>query len=56
MLGAMEEKAPLENHDTFGSARSADFGPMANPIIGIIALIECPVSIAFFVMIFGGFI
>ena len=35
---------------------SADFGPRANPIIGIIALIECPVSLAFFIMIFGGFI
>ena len=35
---------------------SADFGPRANPIIGIIALIECHVSIAFFVMIFCGFI
>ena len=35
---------------------SSDFGPRANAIIGIIALIECPVSIAFFVMIFGWFI
>ena len=35
---------------------SADFGQRANQIIGIIALIECPVSLAFFVMIFGGFI
>lgn len=35
---------------------SADFGPRSNPIIGIIALIEGLVSIAFFIMIFGGFI
>ena len=35
---------------------SADFGPISNQIIGIIALIECPVSLAFFVMILGGFI
>ena len=35
---------------------SADFGPRANPIIGIIALIEFPVSIALFVMIFAGLI
>lgn len=35
---------------------SADFGPRANPIIGIIALIECPVSLAFFVMILVGLI
>lgn len=35
---------------------SADFGPKANPIIGIIALIEGMVSFAFFVMIFCGFI
>ena len=35
---------------------SSDFGPRPNPIIGIIALIECPVSLAFFVMIFAGLI
>ena len=35
---------------------SSDFGPRPNSIIGIIALIECPVSLAFFIMIFGGFI
>ena len=35
---------------------SSDFGPMPNSIIGIIALIECPVSLAFFVMIFAGLI
>lgn len=35
---------------------SADYGPSANPIIGIIALLEIPVSLAFFIMIFGGFI
>ena len=33
---------------------SADFGPRANPIIGIIALIEIPVSLVFFAMILGG--
>lgn len=35
---------------------SADFGPKANSIIGIIALIECPISLAFFVMILAGLI
>ena len=35
---------------------SADFGPRPNAIIGIIALIECPISLAFFVMILGGLI
>lgn len=35
---------------------SSDFGPRPNSIIGIIALIECPVSLAFFVMIFAGLI
>lgn len=35
---------------------SADFGPRPNAIIGIIALIECPVSLAFFVMILAGLI
>lgn len=35
---------------------SADFGPRPNSIIGIIALIECPVSLAFFVMILVGLI
>lgn len=35
---------------------SADFGPRPNAIIGIIALIECPISLAFFVMIFAGLI
>lgn len=33
---------------------SADFGPIANQIIGIIALLEIPVSLVFFAMIFGG--
>ena len=35
---------------------SADYGPSANPIIGIIALLEIPVSLAFFVMILVGLI
>lgn len=35
---------------------SADFGPRANPIIGIIALLEIPVSLAFFIMILEGLI
>lgn len=35
---------------------SADFGPKANPIIGIIALIEVMVSLALFVIIFAGLI
>lgn len=35
---------------------SDDFVPRPNSIIGIIALIECPVSLAFFVMIFAGLI
>ena len=35
---------------------SSDFGPSPNAIIGIIALIECPISIAFFVMILVGLI
>jgi hypothetical protein len=35
---------------------SADLGPRPNSIIGIIALIECPVSLAFFVMILVGLI
>lgn len=35
---------------------SSDFGPRPNSIIGIIALIECPVSLAFFVMILAGLI
>lgn len=33
---------------------SADFGPISNQIIGIIALLEIPVSLVFFAMIFGG--
>ena len=35
---------------------SADFGPIANQIIGIIALLEIPVSLVFFVMILEGLI
>ena len=35
---------------------SSDFGPRPNSIIGIIALIECPISLAFFVMILVGLI
>lgn len=35
---------------------SSEFGPKANPIIGIIAMIESQVSLAFFIMIFGGLI
>lgn len=35
---------------------TSEFGPKANPIIGIIAMIESQVSLAFFVMIFGGLI
>ena len=35
---------------------SADFGPISNQIIGIIALLEIPVSLVLFAMIFGGFI
>lgn len=35
---------------------SADYGPSANPIIGIIALVEIPVSLAFFAMILEGLI
>ena len=35
---------------------SADFGPIANQIIGIIALIEIPVSLVFFAMIIEGLI
>ena len=35
---------------------SSDFGPRPNSIIGVIALIECPVSLAFFVMILVGLI
>ena len=35
---------------------SDDYGPRPNVIIGIIALIECPVSLAFFVMILEGLI
>ena len=35
---------------------SSDFGPRPNAIIGVIALIECPVSLAFFILIFGEFI
>lgn len=35
---------------------SSDFGPRPNSIIGIIALIECPVSLAFFIMILVGLI
>ena len=35
---------------------SADFGPISNQIIGIIALIEIPVSLVLFAMIFGCFI
>ena len=35
---------------------SSEFGPRPNSIIGIIALIECPVSLAFFIMILVGLI
>lgn len=35
---------------------SDDYGPRTNVIIGIIALIECPISLAFFVMILEGLI
>lgn len=35
---------------------SSDFGPRPNSIIGVISLIECPVSLAFFVMILVGLI
>lgn len=35
---------------------SADYGPIANQIIGIIALLEIPVSLVFFAMILEGLI